>query len=92
MELLYWSYQTDDNDIELKVGKNIFQSKLPLEILNNGRYIIELIGGIHGKEWFFEPNKGNPTLIVEINKEFNNKPFWINQRPGILAPKISWKI
>lgn len=92
MELLYWSYQTDDdNKIELKLGKNIFQSKLPLEILNNGKYIIELIGGIHGKKWFFEPNKGNPTLIVDINKEFNNKPFWIEQRPGILAPKISWK-
>lgn len=93
MELLYWSYQTDDekNKIEFKIGKNIIQSKLPLEILNNGRYIIELIGGIHGKKWFFEPNKGNPTLIININKEFNNKPFWTQQRPGILAPKISWK-
>lgn len=92
MELLYWSYQTDSvNQIELKIGKNIFQSELPLDILNSGKYIIELIGGIHGKEWFFEPNKGNPTLTLEIDKEFNNKPFWVNRRPGILAPKIPWK-
>jgi lipopolysaccharide transport system ATP-binding protein len=93
-ELLYWSYHTDtESSLNklLNLGKNIIYSKIPIEILNNGKYKIEIIGGIHNKEWIFEPQKGNPTLFIEIKKIFKNNPLWTQKRPGILAPKIIWK-
>ncbi|MCX6754453.1 MAG: ABC transporter ATP-binding protein [Candidatus Nomurabacteria bacterium] len=92
--LLYWSYQIDGDNTDipkLQIGRNIIKSIIPVEILNNGRYTIELIGGIHNKEWLFEPNKGNPTLTIEIDRKFNTSHLWTKKRPGLLAPTINWK-
>jgi lipopolysaccharide transport system ATP-binding protein len=89
-ELLYWSYQTDVESITLQKGYNVLTSKLPIEILNTGSYTIELIGGIHGKTWFFEPNRGNPTVTIHIERDFSAHPYWNQKRPGILAPRLPW--
>ncbi len=91
-DLLYWSYQTDSNDdFELIKGINKIESKIPTELLNNGSYTVELIGGIHGKKWFFEPGKGNPTLTTYIDRNFSDHKYWNDKRPGILAPRLLWK-
>ncbi len=91
-DLLYWSYQTDSDDsFVLEKGIHTIESRVPIEILNNGSYTIELIGGIHGKKWFFEPGKGNPTLTIYLDRGFNNHAYWNDKRPGILAPNIPWK-
>jgi lipopolysaccharide transport system ATP-binding protein len=91
-DLLYWSYHTDGNSDtpNIKIGKNTLKSKIPKDVLNSGKYRIELIGGLHNKEWFFEPNRGNPTLFIKIDKKFEGNPLWTNKRPGLLAPKIKW--
>lgn len=91
--LLYWTYQTDKQEKDwpiLKTGKCSIKSKLPLEIMNNGIFKIELIGGLHNREWLFAPNKSNPTITVNILKEFNQSVYWTQKRPGILAPSIKW--
>lgn len=91
-ELLYWSYQTDTNEsFTLAKGHNTLSTKLPLEILNTGTYTIELIGGIHGKKWLFEPNRGNPTITVVIDRDFTGHTYWNQKRPGILAPRLPWQ-
>lgn len=89
--LLYWSYQTDVLPApKITLGENTLKSKLPLDLLNNGTYRLELIGGIHGKSWFFEPGRGNPSVEITIEKPFLNHPYWNQRRPGILAPHIQW--
>lgn len=91
--LLYWSYHTDVPPApKLSIGKNTITSTLPTDILNTGTYRLEIIGGIHNKEWFFEPGRGNPSIEVTIEKDFSAHPYWNQRRPGILAPKISWNI
>lgn len=91
-ELLYWSYQTDsDPSLTLKQGHNTLTSTIPADLLNNGTYTLELIGGIHGKKWFFEPGKGNPTIVYTLTRSFGDHPYWNQRRPGILAPQIPWK-
>ena len=91
-ELLYWSYQTDVEPVPpLFIGENTLTSKLPISVLNTGTYRIEIIGGIHGKQWFFEPGKGNPSVMVDIQRDFGDHPYWNQRRPGILAPKLPWK-
>lgn len=89
--LLYWSYHTDVlPGPKLTHGENTLTSKLPTDLLNNGVYRLELIGGIHGKSWFFEPGRGNPSIEISIEKNFSDHPYWNQRRPGILAPQIQW--
>lgn len=90
--LLYWTYHTDAAPtVELTTGEHTLSSKLPVSLLNSGTYRIELIGGIHGKQWFFEPGTGNPSIMVDIDRNFTNHPYWNQKRPGALAPTIVWK-
>jgi len=91
--LLYWTYQTDskkDTWPKLALGHSHIKSRIPQEILNNQSYIIELIGGLHYKEWLFEPNKNNPKITLEISKKLSDSPYWTEKRPGIIAPSIKW--
>ncbi len=91
-ELLYWSYQTDaDPTMRLVVGTNTIESKIPVKFLNSGTYRVELIGGIHGTQWFFEPGKGNPSVMIGIERDFGDHPYLNQKRPGILAPILPWK-
>jgi lipopolysaccharide transport system ATP-binding protein len=92
--LLYWSYQTDSNKNNwpnLTVGRCSIKSRLPTEILNSGIFKIELLGGLHFKEWLFPPNKSNPAVVINYTKKYNESVYWTQKRPGILAPTINWK-
>jgi lipopolysaccharide transport system ATP-binding protein len=90
-ELLYWSYQTDAApDLKPTLGENTFTSQLPTSFLNTGTYRVELIGGIHGTQWFFEPGRGNPSVMIDIERDFSKHPYWNQKRPGILAPTLPW--
>lgn len=91
-ELLYWSYQTDANaSLTLRPGRHVLTSELPVDILNTGTYTLELIGGIHGKQWLFEPLRGNPTITIHIERDFSAHPYWNQKRPGILALRLPWQ-
>lgn len=94
--VVYWSCHTDNYTIEsspiIQKGITKLTTKIPLEILNEGTYFIELIGGLHFRKWFFEPNKGNPTLQISIGGMLSQSPFWMVKRPGSIAPHIEWSI
>jgi lipopolysaccharide transport system ATP-binding protein len=92
--LLYWSYQTDeapDKLPKLKKGKNTLRSKIPERFLNEGTYKIELIGGLHFRQWLFEPNIKAPSIYLTIQGGLSDSPFWMIRRPGVLAPVLNWK-
>ena len=52
----------------------------------------ELIGGLHFRKWFFEPGKSVATIYFEIRGGLSESPYWMNKRPGILAPVIKWEV
>lgn len=90
---LFWSYHTDSEEInwpELKMGYNVLRSRLPKRFLNEGNYRMELIGGLHMQEWFWEPTTDVPQIKLVIETGLSDSPNWINKRPGILAPIIDW--
>jgi len=92
--LLYWSYQKDDRAAgwpELRPGKIVLRSKLPKNTLNEGIYRIELIASIHFKKWIFEPGKDNPFCHLSIAGGLSESPYWLQKRPGLLAPVIKWQ-
>ncbi len=92
--LLYWTYQTDTqkkNRPLLKEGFSSLRSKIPTEILNSGLFRIELLGGLHFKEWIFSPDKANPSIIFQYQKKYEESEYWTQKRPGLLAPTIIWE-
>ncbi len=93
--ILYWSYQSDDpssqvNSCKLASGTVSIRSLLPRRLLNEGNYSIELIGGLHFREWLFEPGR-SVRLEFSVQGGLSDSPFWLVRRPGSLAPVISWE-
>jgi lipopolysaccharide transport system ATP-binding protein len=94
-DLLYWSYQTDvskDEWPELKTGECLLRSKMKKRFLNEGTYRVELIGGLHYKQWLFQPEVNAPFIFFEIAGGLSDSPYMSIKRPGILSPIIPWEI
>ncbi len=92
--LLYWSYQTDCVDDRwggFPKGKIKLRSRLPQRLLNEGSYRIELIGGLHFRQWLFEPGASNPEVCFELRGGLSTSPYWMVRRPGMLAPDLNWE-
>lgn len=92
--LLYWSYHTDQGKNKwptIKNGLSTIRSLIPVHLLNEGLYTIELIGGLHFSEWLFEPQHSNPSISLTVEGDFSVSPHWLVKRPGLLAPEIEWK-
>jgi lipopolysaccharide transport system ATP-binding protein len=58
---LYWSFIRDyDESIYYQLSKNEvfqFETVIPKNFLNNGRYVVELISAINASHWILEPGK-----------------------------------
>jgi len=92
-QLLYWSLfnDTQENDWpKIKKGNIRFYSILPKRFLNEGIYRLELISALYYREWIIEPNKNAPQIILQIQGGLSDSPYWMVQRPGLLAPVIKW--
>jgi lipopolysaccharide transport system ATP-binding protein len=92
--LLYWSYATDLKEEEwpkMQKGRNIIRSQIPPRFLNEGVFRAELVGGLHFREWLFEPGVTAPAIIFSIQGGLSDSPTWMVRRPGILAPNFKWK-
>jgi lipopolysaccharide transport system ATP-binding protein len=92
--LLYWSYQTDTSEEEwpkLKKGFNCIKSQIPKRLLNQGNYRLEFISSLHFKEWLCQPGVNTPTIFLKIQGGLSDSPYWMIQRPGLLAPVMKWE-
>jgi lipopolysaccharide transport system ATP-binding protein len=92
-ELIYWTYHSDTPEStwpEVKKGINTIKSELPVELLNEGKYRLEMIASLHFRRWILQPGYSNVQLFVELNGTMSQSPMWISRRPGMLAPVIQW--
>lgn len=90
--LLYWSYHTDGADVNnLKKGSAHMKSRLPTELLNDGKYTIRLIGGLHNEIWLFEPDSDVPEIYFDFSRT-RDVYMRDKKRPGLLDPTYKWKI
>jgi lipopolysaccharide transport system ATP-binding protein len=92
--LLFWSYQTDENESyrpKLKIGINHLQSKIPKRFLNEGIYRIEFISSLYFRQWICEPGKNTPVIFLLLNGGLSDSSYWTAKRPGLLAPVMNWK-
>lgn len=94
-QVLYWSYQTDNDEASwpvLHAGLCVLRGRLPSHLLNEGSYRVELIGGLHFRQWLFEPGLNAPSINIEIQGGLSKSPYWMTKRPGLLAPVIEWVV
>ena len=93
--LLYWSVHTDspeDKWPQLAEGMVRLRAKLPPRLFNEGDYRIELISALYCSQWLCEPGKNNvPSIKIIIQGGLSDSPYWMNRRPGILAPVLDWE-
>ena len=92
--MLFMSFTTDqsENDWPLKGPGHFFiRSQLPLSILNDGNYRIELSAGLRWREWFCSPGSRAPSLNFELVGISASSPYWTERRPGVLAPLLTWE-
>lgn len=92
---LFRSLQTDTHESlhpGLKVGRNILQMRMPMEILNEGDYRVVLDGGLHKIQWFYNPIKSDISVKFSISGGLSRSPYWVHGRMGAIAPMIQWKI
>ncbi len=89
--LLYWTYHSDCDWSSLQPGMIRLRGELPVQALNEGTYRVELIGGLHHIEWFFQPGRNAPHVSLAIQGSLSESPLWLAKRPGILAPVLRWK-
>lgn len=93
--LLYWSYQTDAEPEKWPIierGRFTLRGRIPARLLNEGVYRLELIGGLHHRQWLFEPGKNAPQFFLNIQGGLSDSPLWAVKRPGLLAPVLSWSL
>lgn len=91
---IYWSASTDqaeDQWPDLQTGPNILRSPLPMRLLNEGIYRIDLFSSLHAQGWFSEPGNTPYSIMLNISGGLSDSPYWRARRPGTLAPVLPWK-
>ena len=76
----------------LRLGRNELRSRLPVELLNEGRHTVVLDGGIHKKRWLFNPelDKVVSTAFEMFGRETDSE-YWQTKRMGVIAPLLNWE-
>jgi lipopolysaccharide transport system ATP-binding protein len=93
--LLYWSSQTDVAQNlwpRLRRGRNVLWSRIPPRILNQGKYRLELIVALYHRQWISSPGVNAPAIELSIQGGLSDSPYWMEKRPGLLAPVCSWTL
>ena len=92
-QLLYWSFATDgapEQWPQLEKGRCILSTKIPPHLLNEGLYRVEVVAGLHNKQWIYAPNQ-LPRVTFRILGGLSVSPHWIGRRDGVFAPAFPWQ-
>jgi lipopolysaccharide transport system ATP-binding protein len=92
--MLFMSFTTDQNEDDWPVkgpGDFLIRSKLPLSMLNEGNYRIEMSAGLRWREWFCSPGSHCPSLSFEVVGITATSYYWTEKRAGVLAPLLAWE-
>ena len=92
---VFTSYPTDGLDSTwppASTGKIVLTTRLPLELLNQGRFRVELVAFIRLREWLFQPGKNAPFVYFEATGPAGDAPEVGIPRLGPLAPVLPWRV
>jgi lipopolysaccharide transport system ATP-binding protein len=93
-ELLLSSVTTDGPEEswpQLSGGEVELRCALPKRLLNEGTYRLEMNCSLHHREWIVRPGHNSPAIHFRIQGGLSDSPYWLNPRPGVLAPEWQWE-
>jgi lipopolysaccharide transport system ATP-binding protein len=93
--LLYWSATTDtprDQWPRVDEGRVVLRARLPYRLLNEGRYRVELLVSLYHRQWISCPGTNAPSVELSIQGGLSDSPYWMERRPGVLAPVCQWTL
>lgn len=94
-ELLFWSTNRDADPEQWdlsEIGTVRWRSQLPLRMLNEGEYRIDLFLGLFHRQWVSEPGRTTASLKLQLFGGLSSSPYWPCRRPGTLAPMTQWSL
>jgi lipopolysaccharide transport system ATP-binding protein len=90
---LWWSYILDANLVELEPGHYSLRSSIPANLLNEGLYRAELIGGLHNIKWLAAPGLNQVMIDFSVMRAVTGTWFASGtSRPGVFFLIRPWKI
>lgn len=81
------SHNITKNRIEK--GEHCLYLKIPANLLNKNRYILSLNAGIPGYKYIFKPIE---CMYIDIDGATTHGSIFTENWPGVVAPKIDWKL
>jgi lipopolysaccharide transport system ATP-binding protein len=91
---VFWSATTDATESEwpaLALGRNLLRARIPIHLLNEDKYRLDLFASLHGQGWFSEPGNTVISVFFQISGNLSRSPYWRGRRPGRIAPILSWE-
>lgn len=79
---------SDETLPRLVPGKNALRCEIPADLLNSGRYVINLRISLHTVRWIVYEDA---VLHFDVMADHGESLFLSAGRPGVIAPAISWK-
>jgi homopolymeric O-antigen transport system ATP-binding protein len=76
---------------KLQMGELEVRCALPRRFLNEGTYRVELSCALHNREWIARPGYNSPAVYFTIHGGFSDSPYWLQARPGLIAPEWQWE-
>lgn len=93
--LVYMTYSTDCHKSaikDFKKGINRISSKMPLQILNDGDYTVQLIAGVHQSHPILSRDESKILIQLTVQGGSDRSAFWHSSRPSMIAPVIAWEV
>jgi lipopolysaccharide transport system ATP-binding protein len=94
-ECLFWTFTGDAEEHRwprLAAGRIILRTEIPMNLLNEGMYRVQVISDLRDREWLLDPELGNSASVTfSIRGGMSRSPMWNRKRPGNLAPVLVWK-
>ena len=89
-------YECDHTDLEeekwadIKKGINHLRTRIPKRFLNEGQYRLKLAASLYKRVWIINPAITNVSIDLEVRGGLSDSPYWIQKRPGLVAPVFPW--
>jgi lipopolysaccharide transport system ATP-binding protein len=90
---VFSSYATDAPGLEWPpvAGRLLLCTRLPLELLNEGRFKVELVAFRRLRDWLFQPGVNAPFVYLRTEGRIDGSPPFGIPRPGPVAPVLAWR-
>jgi lipopolysaccharide transport system ATP-binding protein len=74
---------------QLVAGRNVLRCEIPAELLNSGRYVVNLRIGLHAVRWIVY---ADAVLHFDVLADHGDSLFLVGvARPGVVAPNVVWE-